>query len=423
MTGAEMSDEGRLFLEACGASGPLRFEVTDPAAAEVQTREIEKAALVVGRDAAADLVLDDADVEPFHAFLQVVDGRLLALDLGSASGLRWGEIPRAAGWVNRGQRLQIGRHTIRLVGGDREGGESIVEPAPTSSRYISRLSLPDVALEFRVASEGRNGSRQREVMDRVLLLGGRSERCRIRFDNRNPARFICTFLRTPTGVWMTNAQPAGGARVNGAFCRFTRLEDDDEVQLGHLRMRIMYNASANAMLVRPPSAQASASLGLTNQPRAIGGTVIPGDDSGSELLLQPFLEQAGTELGLPSSPFGQALVLLMRLVGNVHRDHLSIVRDELAEIRRLSQAMDKLRGEMQQPEPKHIPLPHAAPSNGTNHAAAPRTQPEHQPEPEPDEAPRPSPEAVKEIIGERLEAWERERQSRWRKLLNLLTQS
>ena len=44
-------------------------------------------------------------------------------------------------------------------------------------------------------------------------------------------------------------------------------------------------------------------------------------------------------------------------------------------------------------------------------------------EPELENAPRPHPEAVQEIVGERLEAWERERQSRWRKFLRLLTQS
>jgi len=171
-----MSDEGRLFLEACGATGPLRFEWADPTTAELRGRDIEQAAFVVGHDPAADLVLDDPSVEPYHAFLQIVDGRLFAFDLGKTDGLRWGEIPRAAGWVNRGQPLRIGRYTIRLIGGDREGGESIVEPAPTSSRYVSRLNLPRVVLEFRVATEGKDGRYQRDILDRVLVLAGRSER-------------------------------------------------------------------------------------------------------------------------------------------------------------------------------------------------------------------------------------------------------
>ncbi len=135
------------------------------------------------------------------------DGRLFAFDLGSTGGLRWGEIPRAVGWVNRGQLLRIGRYTIRLVGGDREGGDSIVEPAPTSLRYVSRLSLPGVAVEFRIASQGKQAGRQREELDQVLVLCGRSDRCRIRFDGHPAAKVTCTLIRTPKGLWMTNVLP------------------------------------------------------------------------------------------------------------------------------------------------------------------------------------------------------------------------
>jgi hypothetical protein len=144
---------------------------------------------------------------------------------------------------------------------------------------------------------------------------------------------------------------------------------------------------------------------------------MPFDESSPETMLEPFLEQAGSELGLPSSPFGQALILLVRLLGDVHRDHLTLVRDELAEIHRLSSDIDKLRGEMRQLEPRHLPSPHAESPNGASHTADLSSQPQLE------DAPRPNPRAVHEIIGERLEVWERERQTRWKKLLRLLTQS
>jgi predicted component of type VI protein secretion system len=410
-----MSDEGRLFLEACGATGPLRFEWADPTTTEVCSRDIDKAAFVVGRDPAADLVLDDPSVGSYHAFLQVVEGRLFAFDLGSIQGLRWGEIPRAAGWLDRGQPLRIGRYTIHLVGGDREGGKSIVQPAPTSYRYVSRLNLPGVFLEFRVAAEGKDGRYQREVLDRVLVLAGSSERCKLRVEGRNVAKFIYTLIRTADGLWMTNIFPTEGATVNGAFCRFARLEDDDVVQLGNSKVRVLYHDPAQTPIVRAPDRQAAASLGPASQPRVIGGTAISVDESSPETLLPALLEQAGSELGLESSPFGQALVLMVRLLGDVHRDHLTLVRDELAEIRRLSRDMEKLRGQMAQPPPRHLPSPQSDAPNGASQLADSSSQLE--------DASRPHPEAVPEIIGDRLEAWERERQSRWRKLLRLLTES
>ena len=285
-----MSDQGRLFLEACGASGPLRFEWVDPTTTEVRGRVIEQAAFVVGRDPAADLVLDDPSVGPIHAFLQVVDGRLYALDLGSTEGLRWGDVPRAAGWLNRRQPLRIGRFTIRLVDGDREEGKSIVQPAPTSSRYVSRINLPGVFLEFRVATEGKDGRIQCEVLDRVLVLAGSSERCKLRVDGRNVARFIYALTRTAEGLWMTNIFPTEVAMVNGAFCRFTRLEDDDVVQLGNSKVRVIYHDVTQPSIVRRPSGQATASLGPASQPRVSGGMAIPVDESSPEVLLQPLLE-------------------------------------------------------------------------------------------------------------------------------------
>ena len=411
-----MSDEGRLFLEACGASGPLRFEWADPTTAEVRSRDVEQPALVVGRDPAADLVLDDPSVEPFHAFLQVVDGRLFAFDLGSTHGLRWGEIPRAAGWVNRGQPLRIGRYTIRLIGGDREDGKSIVQPAPTTSRYVSRLKLPEVLLEFRVGATGPDIRYQRDVLDRVLVLAGSSEPCKLRVEGREIAKFICALIRTAEGLWMTNIFPTEGATVNGALCRLARLEDDDVIQLGNSKVRIIYNDNVQIPIVQARSGQAVEKLGPANQPRAIGRMTGRVDESSPELLLQPLLEQAGSELGPQSSPFGQALVLMVRLLGDVHRDHLTLVRDELVEIRRLSQNMATLRGETQQPGPRQLPpLTHRDSPNGARHTAEFDSQFE--------DFGRPNPEAVKEIVSERLEAWERERQSRWRKLLRLLTQS
>jgi predicted component of type VI protein secretion system len=410
-----MSFEGRRFLEACGASGPLRFEWADPTTAEVRSRDIEQAAFVVGSSTAADLVLEDSGVEPYHAFFQVVEGRLFAVDLGSAGGLCWGDIPRTAGWVNRGQPLKIGRYTIRLVGGDRDADKSTVQPAPTSSRYVSQMNLSRVSLEFRPATAGSSGQGRRDVLDRVLVMAGNSDRCKLRVEGRNVSKFICALIRTTDGLWMTNIGPTDGATVNGAFCRFACLEDEDVVRLGNFKVRVIYNDTPHTAIVRASNGQAIASVGPASHRRVHDRRAISVGESSPELLLQPLLEMAGSEHDPESSPFGQALVMMVRLLGDVHRDHLTLVRDELAEIRRLSQGVAKLRGAKRQPEPRQLAVTHSNARNGASQAAELRTLFES--------TPRPHPEAVPEIIGDRLEAWERERQSRWRKVLKLLTKN
>ena len=405
-----------MFLEACGATGSLRFQWSDPTTAEVCSREIERAAFVVGRHPAADLALDDPSVEPYHAFFQVVEGRLFAFDLGTTEGLRWGEVPRAAGWVSRGQTLKIGRYAIRLVGGDQDEPKSVAQPAPTTVRYVSRLNLPGVFLEYRVATEGKDVRYQREVLDRALMLAGSSDRCKLRVAGPDVPKFICPLVRTPAGLWMTNIHPSEGATVNGAFCRFTRLEDEDVVQLGQLESSSHLRRSPPLpTTVQVADFPASVNTRPAGQPRAHRRVATPVDETSPVSLMQPLLEMAGSELDPQSSPFGQALVLMVRLLGDVHRDHLTLVRDELAAIRRLSEDMDKLRGEARQPDPRQLSSAGDQFSNGTSNSGDDDAPLE--------EAPRPHPEAVSEIIAERLDAWERERQSRWRKLLKLLVPS
>jgi hypothetical protein len=326
-------------------------------------------------------------------------------------------IPRAAGWVNRGQWLTIGQSTIRLVDGDREGEESIVKPAPTSERYLSRLNLPRVVLDRHFTAQRKHSRSKRTCLNQVLVLAGSSEQCKLRFQGHRVPRFACTFIRTPSGLWMTNILPSAGATVNGSLCRFARLEDEDIIQFGPISVRIRYDDAVNTTSVGAPQPRATAELGLAVQPGALGEIILPSSNSSSEIVLESLLEQSRGDSGPASSPFGQALVQMVRLLGDVHRDHLALVRDELAQMRRLSRDMEELRGEMQKPVPPSLALARADSPNAANQLA------EFVPSDEIEGGPRPNPEAVRELIAERLEARERKRKSRWRKLLRLVTRS
>jgi predicted component of type VI protein secretion system len=274
-----------------------------------------------------------------------------------------------------------------------------------------------VVLEYGVASAGKEGRYQREVLDRVLVLAGSSDRCKLRLGGHQVARFAFTMIRSPKGLWLTNILPHDGATINGASCRFARLEDDDVVQFGQCTIRVIYSDADRTPVVQAVPRQATAPIGQAIQTRTIGEMVMSPDESSPEMLLQPLLELAASDPGSSSSPFGEALVLMVRLLGDVHRDHLTLVRDELGEIRRLSRDMEKMRGDMHRPVAPNLSSPHPPPTNGAGHLA------DFDPRLDREEVPRPGPEAVNELIGERLEAWERERQSRWRKLLRILTKS
>ncbi len=132
--GRVMSSDLGQFLEACGANGPLRREWDDWETGKPVARDFERPAVPVGRNPHADLVLGHPLVGQRHAYLQLVEGRLFAIDLGSREGLRWGGVPRRGVWIDGSRPVQVEVTTIRVVEGDRAGNEG-PGPEPTSRRY------------------------------------------------------------------------------------------------------------------------------------------------------------------------------------------------------------------------------------------------------------------------------------------------
>ena len=105
--GRVMSSDLGQFLEACGANGPVRREWDDWETGKPVARDFERPAVPVGRNPHADLVLGHPLVGQRHAYLQLVEGRLFAIDLGSREGLRWGGVARR-GAVDRPQPAGAG---------------------------------------------------------------------------------------------------------------------------------------------------------------------------------------------------------------------------------------------------------------------------------------------------------------------------
>src|SRR5580658_5850353 len=69
---------------------------------------------LVGRDDACDVTLTDSEVNPRHAWLQVIAGRVFALDLGSRTGLGWPGGATGSGWLDVGIPVRIGPFQLRL---------------------------------------------------------------------------------------------------------------------------------------------------------------------------------------------------------------------------------------------------------------------------------------------------------------------
>lgn len=405
-----MSGDLEQFLEACGASGPLQLEWNDWKTGKLMGRDFPQPVVLIGRNPRADLVLDHPLVGLRHAYLQLVEGRVYAIDLGSRQGLHWSGVPRRGGWIDRGRSVQLGPTTIRVVDGDLQGGGG-PGPGPTSRRYASGQSLPRAVLEFR--SVGKK--KERHSLDRVLTLVGGSERCHVRLPGPEISRYVCGLLRTPPGTWVVDLLSSQGVAINGVLRRVARLEDGDVLRVGTLAARLTYDGPTRSVHLEALSQPAGLEVGGPDQP-ALGplppALIDPPELLLSEAALRPLLEGRVLSPEMASSPIGQALILLIRLLGDIHRDHLQLVREELEQIRRINLEMNATRPALTQPEP-------GASAGG---ATAGDTAGHGDPEPGPAAAHSRvlDPEVVQSLVGERLSAWEQERRSRWQRVIELL---
>ncbi len=230
-------------------------------------------------------------------------------------------------------------------------------------------------------------------------------------------------MKTPAGAWVVDLLAEPRLAVNGAPAASALLEDGDLVQISGESLRVNYDGSTSTSVSIPPAeapapsepapAPAFTSTSAPAPPPALLNSVSNGRPAPAlhgELVAGPSfrpLVERGEAVEMAqnahnhaaASPFGEALVMLVRLLRDVHQDHLKLVREELAEIHTLSAKMSAIQTQLTQNPPA---------------ASAAESSPEPT---------RPDPETVRHIVGERLAAWERERESRWRKVLDLLARN
>src|SRR5262249_10519153 len=138
------------FLEACGATGPLRLVIESPGKQLSVTRAYPQPYVLIGRDPRADLFLDDVQVSHRHAYLQVVAGQVLCTDLSSRTGTHWPHGPEHFGWLEDVQGGVIGPFRVRLVrepGTESSAEQPVIPSVPPAP--VGQPPLPDVRLEWR----------------------------------------------------------------------------------------------------------------------------------------------------------------------------------------------------------------------------------------------------------------------------------
>jgi pSer/pThr/pTyr-binding forkhead associated (FHA) protein len=457
------------FLRDCDAPAPPVLEVEREGRPGTIRHALEAPFALLGRDERNHLCLPDEQVSRRHAYLQVLAGGLFCVDLGSRTGVFWDGEARPAGWVAPGDRLRVGPFTLRLA-----EGPPRLAPPDGPDRFDPLAADPAPAAW---ALELPGGVRWR--VNRALTLLGKSSRCKLRPNAPEASRFHCGLVRAPGGVWVVDLLSSRGTYVNGERARCDLLEEGAELRVGRVVLHLRGEASAAggvsvaladgegaaclpaaepdvpaaaaegaaspeapAPLDHPllPRAPAGAPQGLA--PAALRPLSLPGAASSElqEVLLGPVISQFSLMQQQMLEQFHQTLVMMAQVFGNLHRDQMALIRDELNQLHQVTQELQALHVELARrpaeggagPEGPAEGAP-AAPAGGTARSAPePAPAPAHGPAGAPPEAargqrpgappplPPPGAEAIHDLLRQRMAALEEERKSRWDKILRFM---
>src|SRR5207253_2445685 len=98
---------------------------------------------LIGRDPTADLSLDHPRVDGRHAYLQMIEGGVYCVDLGSQTGTRWEGGTARSGWVDSPHGIGIGPYVIQRGVEERETADSTARRAVRPDPFASRAQETD----------------------------------------------------------------------------------------------------------------------------------------------------------------------------------------------------------------------------------------------------------------------------------------
>ena len=306
------------FAEACGAAGPLDLRVDLADGGMLAEGSIPMPFVLVGRDDACDVTLAEPEINPRHAWLQVIAGRVFAVDLGSRTGLGWPGGATGSGWMDENTPVKIGPFQLRL-----RTPISSKPPFPPGYNPLYSDSA-GVRTRPRVALEFRNGKRVKDrwAVNRFITLIGRAPECKIHLTSDDIATYHCGLVLTTAGLWVVDLS-GRGVVVNGERMRLSPLGDKAELWVGRFLIGVQAPTTPHlpnpgrSGILSPQSPRSGLALGNADGQGSNRGTIIPRkavnqDDDEVGLGASPTVDQSG---GFSSSQVGDSFRMRVTTIG------------------------------------------------------------------------------------------------------------
>ena len=250
MSASEIADVTSQFFENCGGNPGFQLSCLNVESKEVEFIPLEKPCVLMGRAKDCDVKLKQRDISYRHVYLQLINQRLLVVDLGSRVGTQWDGSRRRSGWLLPGREIEVGVFKIRLV----KWNNSVEKTASQSDSDVDMKSVlesdsqpfPQSSLELLSArSQSRTG--RILVLKPGVTLIGRSRVAQLRLKHQSVSHVHSSLVLTREGLWVVDLLGRDGTLLNGEPVKFARLQTDDHLQVGAFHLRVDTNLVKSPM--------------------------------------------------------------------------------------------------------------------------------------------------------------------------------
>jgi pSer/pThr/pTyr-binding forkhead associated (FHA) protein len=403
-----MESSPEKFLEACGGREPPQIDIAHWDNREATRWTLPLPFALIGREERADLRLDDVNVSHRHAYLQMVSGHLWCVDLGSRTGLQGENGRLAASALLPNQTIRIGPYALRTVE-DEMPASPPLNPLTCAADDLARL--PRIALDIHSGT-----AREKTwLVDRPLTLVGRAAFCKIRLHSSMVSRVHCALLNTPEGLWAIDLLGREGTYINDRPVRWARLEEGDVLQVDqfHMRTRMLAPAQSN-LPVRRSTASETALVTQSSAPIPTAPTaMVP---TAANALLAPLFAQFSEMQQQMFDQFQQSLLLMAQMLGGLQREQMQRIEQEMEQLRTITRELQEVQAASQKA---------TVATRSSEVQIEPQAQPREETPKRKSKAEQvpvvPASADVHLRLAQRLAALQQERQSRWQKILGMLS--
>jgi pSer/pThr/pTyr-binding forkhead associated (FHA) protein len=453
------------FLQSCGI-GPFEVSVSRMDGATIGRYPFSQPWLLCGRADDNHLLLSDQAVSLRHAYFQGTAGRIFCQDLGSRTGLHWPKGRQPSGWLHWDEPLRIGHTILRFHRLDQT--TALAKPSDVNAEVTAPLGphAPRILLEY-CESDGRV---IRWRMNWPISLVGKAKACKLCLWDGRVSHCHCSLVAGSSGIWVVDLGSQRGTLVNGVATDYRRLAHGDQLQVGPFTLHVAFEADCNGG-AELPRALLPMLHGLPKQNppdptgRLVAALAYPAARSTARPMLAGMLEAGAPPLlslldqfsAMQQHMFDQfhrSMLVMAETVMAVQQGQLCSVREELAELRRVTEELRSLQADQARrilagangspaaskesaesagsadAVPHTTAAPPIAPSEYAASAPEPSTAAATGPTSQaPSARTAPGPAAALPVAGPEIHEWlngriaslEEERQARWRKVLSLFT--